>query len=182
MVLARQSARRASRLQQVAGETLVMKNHEPKKPVSNPHPMIGHADPRWHDGEPARPHDNSCEPAGRKAELADPVTTRYITLNEIDPEEVEWYLNLSGMHFDEVKTGVHAPTGEWRRGPCRAVSGGAVSRPTRAIRRRQPTRCSGGLRRSGRTSAREHAVRILWGQVAIDQPLKMGRPGARVRP
>jgi spore coat protein A len=27
--------------------------------------------------------------------------TRYITLNEIDPEEVTWYLNLDGAHFKE---------------------------------------------------------------------------------
>jgi spore coat protein A len=33
--------------------------------------------------------------------LHDPVRTRYITLNEVDPEEVEWYLNLSGVRFDE---------------------------------------------------------------------------------
>ena len=38
---------------------------------------------------------------GRKADLPSPVLTRYITLNEIDPGEVEWYLNMNAMRFDE---------------------------------------------------------------------------------
>jgi spore coat protein A len=37
---------------------------------------------------------------GRKADLHDPLVTRFITLNEIDPEEVTWYLNLNGVHFE----------------------------------------------------------------------------------
>jgi spore coat protein A len=38
---------------------------------------------------------------GRAAILPDPVATRYITLNEVDPEEVEWFLNLNAVHFDD---------------------------------------------------------------------------------
>jgi spore coat protein A len=38
---------------------------------------------------------------GRAADLRDPVLTRYITLNEIDPDEETWFLNLNGMRFDE---------------------------------------------------------------------------------
>jgi spore coat protein A len=38
---------------------------------------------------------------GRRAELGEPHTTRYITLNEIDPDESTWFLNLNGAHFDE---------------------------------------------------------------------------------
>ena len=30
--------------------------------------------------------------------------TRYITLNEIDPEEVEWFLNLNAVHFEDPIT------------------------------------------------------------------------------
>ena len=37
---------------------------------------------------------------GRAANLGSPVNTRYITLNEIDPEEVEWFLNLNAVHFE----------------------------------------------------------------------------------
>jgi spore coat protein A len=40
-------------------------------------------------------------PGGRKADLSDPVATRYITLNEIDTDEPTWFLNLNGVHFDE---------------------------------------------------------------------------------
>jgi hypothetical protein len=29
---------------------------------------------------------------------------RYITLNEVDPEEVEWFLNLNAVHFGEGPT------------------------------------------------------------------------------
>ena len=38
---------------------------------------------------------------GRKGDLGKPVRTRYITLNEIDPEEVEWFLNLNAVRFGE---------------------------------------------------------------------------------
>jgi spore coat protein A len=41
---------------------------------------------------------------GRAADLHNPVRTRYITLNEIEPEEVEWFLNLNAMHFNESPT------------------------------------------------------------------------------
>jgi hypothetical protein len=38
---------------------------------------------------------------GRKAELGTPTGTRYLTLNEIDPDDPTWFLNLNGVHFDE---------------------------------------------------------------------------------
>jgi spore coat protein A len=41
---------------------------------------------------------------GRKADLRGPVTTRYVTLNEVDPEEAQWSLNLNGARFDEPPT------------------------------------------------------------------------------
>jgi spore coat protein A, manganese oxidase len=75
-----------------AGQTLVMKNHRPHKPVSNPAPSLEQVmqirvgTTVTHPGPTAIP---SSLP-GRKADLPDPVTTRYITLNEVDPEEVEW--------------------------------------------------------------------------------------------
>ena len=75
-----------------AGQTLVMKNHKPPKPVSTPAPVarVGHADPRRHDGHPprSRPRSRRACPAARPTCIK-PVTTRYITLNEIDPEEVD---------------------------------------------------------------------------------------------
>jgi spore coat protein A len=87
-----------------AGQTLVMKNHRPQSPVSNPAPSleqvmqirVGTRVSRR--GPTAIP---SYLPGGRKAELSDPVATRYITLNEIDTDEPTWFLNLNGVHFDE---------------------------------------------------------------------------------
>jgi spore coat protein A, manganese oxidase len=86
-----------------AGQTLVLKNHKPHKPVSNPAPQLEDVmqirvgTTVSHAGPTAIP---SSLP-GRKADLPSPVLTRYITLNEIDPGEVEWYLNLNGVRFDE---------------------------------------------------------------------------------
>ncbi len=89
-----------------AGETLVMKNHKPKKPVSNPAPQLESVMQIRVGTKVSQPGPTTIPASlpGRKADLPDPVMTRYITLNEIDPEEVEWYLNLSGMHFDEPTT------------------------------------------------------------------------------
>jgi spore coat protein A len=87
-----------------AGQTLVVKNHRPESPVSTPAPSleqvmqfrVGTRVSRR--GPTAIPSDL---PGGRKAELGDPVATRYITLNEIDTDEPTWFLNLNGVHFDE---------------------------------------------------------------------------------
>jgi len=87
-----------------AGETLVIKNHKPSKPVSNPAPSLEQVmqirvgTTVTHAGPSAIP---SRLPGGRAAILNNPVRTRYITLNEIDPEEVDWFLNLNGVHFED---------------------------------------------------------------------------------
>ncbi len=89
-----------------AGETLVMKNHKPQKPVSNPAPQLESV-MQIRVGTTVSQPGPATIPAslpGRKADLPDPVTTRFITLNEIDPEEITWYLNLNGLHFDEPAT------------------------------------------------------------------------------
>jgi spore coat protein A len=86
-----------------AGETLVMKNHKPKKPVSNPAPpletvmQIRVGTTVSHPGPATIP----SRLPGRRADLRDPVRTRYITLNEIDPEEIDWTLNLNGVPFGQ---------------------------------------------------------------------------------
>jgi spore coat protein A, manganese oxidase len=85
------------------GARLVMKNHNPKKPVSTPAPSleqvmqirVGTA-----VGQPG-PRTIPSSLPGRKAELPNPTRTRYITLNEIDVDEPTWFLNLNGVHFDE---------------------------------------------------------------------------------
>jgi spore coat protein A len=45
----------------------------------------------------------SCLP-GRTADLHNPVRTRYIKLNEIDPDEADWFLDLNAVHFDADTT------------------------------------------------------------------------------
>jgi spore coat protein A len=88
---------------QIPARTTHMKNSKPPSPVSNPAPplaavmQIRVAKTVTQPGPTTIP---SVLLGGRKADLSDPVATRYITLNEIDPEEVEWYLNLNGVHFD----------------------------------------------------------------------------------
>jgi spore coat protein A, manganese oxidase len=87
-----------------AGQTLVMKNHKPGKPVSTPAPSLEQVmqirvgTTVSQRGPTTIP---STLPGGRKADLSDPVATRFITLNEIDPDESTWFLNLNGVHFDE---------------------------------------------------------------------------------
>jgi spore coat protein A, manganese oxidase len=89
-----------------AGETLVMKNHKPHKPVSNPAPPLEQVMQIRVGTTVSEPGPTTIPSSlpGRRADLHDPVTTRYITLNEIDPEEVEWYLNVNGVHFDQGPT------------------------------------------------------------------------------
>jgi spore coat protein A len=86
-----------------AGKTLVMKNHKPAKPVSNPAPALEQV-MQIRVGTTVSRRGPTAIPSslpGRKAELGDPVATRFITLNEVDPEEVEWFLNVNGVRFDE---------------------------------------------------------------------------------
>ena len=89
-----------------AGSTLVMKNHRPPKPVSNPVPglpqvmQIRVGTTFTQQGPIAIP----TSLPGRAANLHNPIRTCYITLNEIDPGEVTWFLNLSALHFDDPTT------------------------------------------------------------------------------
>jgi len=85
------------------GARLMMKNHNPKKPVSTPAPSLEQV-MQIRVGtmisQPG-PHAIPAILPGRKADLPHPVRTRYITLNEIDVDEPTWFLNLNGVHFDE---------------------------------------------------------------------------------
>jgi spore coat protein A len=89
-----------------AGQTLVMKNHRPRPPVSNPAPALESVMQIRVGTTVSHPGPTSIPSSlpGRRADLGDPAITRYITLNEIDPEEVTWYLNLNGVHFAEPAT------------------------------------------------------------------------------
>ncbi len=88
-----------------AGQTLMMKNRRPMRPVSNPAPSLEQVMQIRVGTTASQPGPLSIPSSllgGRRAEVSGPVgTTRYITLNEIDAEEVDWYLNLNGVHFDD---------------------------------------------------------------------------------
>jgi spore coat protein A, manganese oxidase len=89
-----------------AGARLMMINRQAPRPVSNPAPQLPHV-MRFHVGRTVMQPGPSVIPSslpGRAANLGSPVNTRYITLNEIDPEEVEWYLNLNALHFEDPIT------------------------------------------------------------------------------
>jgi spore coat protein A, manganese oxidase len=87
-----------------AGQTLVLKNRRPSKPVSNPAPNLEQV-MQIRVGTTVSRRGPTTIPAtlagGRRADLSGPVRTRYITLNEIDTDEPTWFLNLNGVHFDE---------------------------------------------------------------------------------
>ena len=85
-----------------AGGRLVMMNHRPPSPISNPAPQLPQV-MQFRVGRTVTQPGPSSIPSslpGRAANLGSPVNTRYITLNEIDPEEVDWFLNLNAVHFE----------------------------------------------------------------------------------
>jgi spore coat protein A len=90
----------------LAGHTLVLMNHRPPRPVSNPAPQLPQVMQIRVGTTVSHPGPTSIPSSlpGRAANLGDPVNTRYITLNEIDPEEVEWYLNLNALRFEDAIT------------------------------------------------------------------------------
>jgi spore coat protein A len=90
-----------------AGQTLVMKNHKPQSPVSTPAPQLPQVMQIRVGTTVSHPGPTSIPLTllgGRKADLSNPITTRYITLNEIDVDEPTWFLNLNGLHFEDPIT------------------------------------------------------------------------------
>ena len=85
------------------GARLVMKNHNPRKPVTTPAPSLEQVMQIRVGTSVSQPGPRAIPSSlpGRKADLPDPVRTRYITLNEIDVDEPTWFLNLNGVHLDE---------------------------------------------------------------------------------
>ncbi len=89
-----------------AGQTLMLKNHNPAKPVVSPARSLPQV-MQIRVGTSVTDKGPTSIPSslpGRAAVLPDPVRTRYITLNEIDVDEPSWFLNLNGVHFDEGPT------------------------------------------------------------------------------
>jgi spore coat protein A len=87
---------------QIRARTTHMKNSKPPSPVSNPAPPLAAVmQIRVGKTTPVPPSIPTTLIGGRKADLHGPVTTRYITLNEIDVDEPTWFLNLNGVHFED---------------------------------------------------------------------------------
>ncbi len=87
---------------QIPTRTTHIKNSKPPAPVSNPAPPLAAVmQIRVGKTTPMPPSIPTTLAGGRKADLRDPVTTRYITLNEIDVDEPTWFLNLNGVHFED---------------------------------------------------------------------------------
>jgi spore coat protein A, manganese oxidase len=90
-----------------AGQTRVRKNHKPPQPVSTPAPSLEQVMQIRVGSTVSHGGPTSIPPVllgGRRADLGDPVMTRFITLNEIDTDEPTWFLNLNGVHFGEDTT------------------------------------------------------------------------------
>jgi spore coat protein A len=87
---------------QIPARTTHIKNSKPPSPVSNPAPPLAAVmQIRVGRTTPVPPSIPTTLVGGRKADLRDPVTTRYIALNEIDVDEPSWFLNLNGVHFED---------------------------------------------------------------------------------
>jgi spore coat protein A, manganese oxidase len=94
------------------GQTLVMKNASPPKPVVTPAPSLS-AVMQIRVGTTVTQPGPATVPAslpGRAADVTGPVAaTRFITLNEVNPETANWSLNLNGLDF-EKSTPTETPT------------------------------------------------------------------------
>ncbi len=91
-----------------AGQTIVIKNHKPHSPVSNPAPELPQV-MQIRVGTNVSQQGPAAIPSsllgGRAAIVTGPIAaTRYITLNEIDVDEPTWFLNLNGLHFEDPIT------------------------------------------------------------------------------
>jgi spore coat protein A len=83
------------------GQTLVLKNAAPPKPVSTPAPSLPAVMQIRVGTTVSRPGPGTVPASlpGRAADLGTPVRTRFITLNEIGVDTAGWFLNLNGLRF-----------------------------------------------------------------------------------
>jgi spore coat protein A len=90
------------------GQTLVVKNASPPKPVVTPAPSLT-AVMQIRVGTTVTQPGPTTVPSslpGRAANVTGPVAaTRFITLNEVNPETANWSLNINGLDFEKVLTG-----------------------------------------------------------------------------
>ncbi len=85
------------------GQTLVMKNTNPPKPVTTPAPSLTTVMQIRVGTTVSQPGPRTIPASlpGRVANLPSPVHTRHITLNEVGANTAGWFLNLNGLHFGE---------------------------------------------------------------------------------
>jgi spore coat protein A len=92
----------------MAGRTFAVANTKPPKPISNPAPSLPQVMQIRVGTTVSRPGPATVPAVlpGRAADLPapGPDSTRYITLNEIDAETEDWFLDLNGLRFDEAIT------------------------------------------------------------------------------
>jgi spore coat protein A len=91
----------------LAGAILPMKNLKPPKPVSTPAPPLTQVMQLRVGTRISQPGPSTIPKTlpGRAANLAGPAAqTRYVTLNEIGAETVNWVLLLNGADFEESPT------------------------------------------------------------------------------
>jgi len=96
------------------GRSLVVRNATPAPPVSTPAPplptvmQIRVGTSVTHRGPRHIPHDLP----GQAARLPRAAVTRFITLNELEPETDGWWLNLNAAHFGKASEHPRAGTVE----------------------------------------------------------------------
>jgi spore coat protein A, manganese oxidase len=87
----------------LAGQTLVLTNSSPPKPVSSPAPSLSQV-MQIRVGTTVTQPGPSTVPAtllgGQDANLPTPDRTRYFALNEVAPETPDWFLNINAAHFN----------------------------------------------------------------------------------
>ena len=148
----------------MAGQTLTVGNSNPPKPISTPAPSLSQV-MQIRVGTTVTQPGPTTIPAslpGRAADLPAPGPdfTRYITLNEINAETADWFLDLNGLHFDAARH--REPEGRHHRGlgvrqphrrhaPDALTPGHLPSRRAHPLRRRG---VPGGIRRTHRRARR----------------------------
>jgi len=90
-----------------ANARIPLHNHRLQRPMSNPAPMLETV-MQFRVGARVTDASNGIVPTtiagGRRAELPSPVVRRFITLNEVEPEEPAWVLNMNARAFDATST------------------------------------------------------------------------------
>ncbi|HEX5156564.1 MAG TPA: multicopper oxidase domain-containing protein [Ktedonobacterales bacterium] len=98
-----------------AGQTLLLKNSAPQKPVVTPAPALAQV-MQLRVGVIVTQPGPSAVPAtlagGQDANLPAPVRTRFFTLNEVAPGTANWFLNIDAAHFDPNSTDISIPVGD----------------------------------------------------------------------